>query len=225
MKVIIDKEQLAHISNLIEKKGVNFYDVKMEMTDHVASEVEEEIENSGLEYMKAVKKVFSRYDRFHFMRIEEEQQKKLQRQSWNLLKKGLISFFTIPKIIATAMIYLFFVTIIGVFSKSAIVLGVGILTIIFVSILIRKKFKWFGKKQYVQMMSLSLYLSIGFSPIWGVLANLDFDSFSLLHDAGKEISILKLFISSGFYTLILLLEIVGFEIANNELLRLKKAYS
>ena len=58
MKVTLNKSQLDHISKLIEMKGVNFHDVKMEMTDHVASEVEEVLGLENIEYMKAVKKFF-----------------------------------------------------------------------------------------------------------------------------------------------------------------------
>ena len=90
MKVTLNKNQLDHLSRLIKMKGVNYYDVNLEMTDHVASEVEEEIESSGLGYMKAVKKVFLRYDRFHFMNIEEEKTKKIQKQSWRQAKKSFL---------------------------------------------------------------------------------------------------------------------------------------
>ena len=87
------------------------------------------------QFLVAVKQVFLRYGRFHFMKIEEEQQKKLEKQSWIFLKNGFMAFFTFPKIVFTVFLffgfyrlatldlieylgysYIFFVIVLGVFT-------------------------------------------------------------------------------------------------------------
>ncbi len=101
MKTALNKEQLEHVSKFIKARGVNYTDVNAEMTDHVASEIEELMEEEELSFLVAVKQVFLRYGRFHFMKIEEEQQKKLEKQSWKSFKIGFVRFFSFPQIAFT----------------------------------------------------------------------------------------------------------------------------
>ena len=225
MKVVLNKSQLAHISKLIEKKGVNYYDVNMEMTDHVGSEVEEMMLVEQRDFLMALKQVFLKYDRFHFMRIEEEQQKKLQKQSWKLFWRGFLQFFTIPKIIATITIFMFYVNIVGLVNKNVIISGMALCVFTSIITLIVKKYRWLGKEKYLQLASLSAYLSIAMSPFYGVITEIEFENFSFFVESTKEISTLKLYIISGVLTFATLMNIVGYEIANNELLRLKKKYA
>lgn len=155
MKVTLNKEQLAHLSRLVTMKGVNYYDVNQEMTDHVASEVEEEIERSGLAYMEAVKKVFLRYDRFHFMNIEEEKTKKIQKQSWRQARKSFLMFFTIPKIVITISLFVLFQYLIdhGLIAYLSYSFFF-VLTAVFVVVLYLKR-KWVGKRNYLQLQKFN----------------------------------------------------------------------
>ena len=144
MKAALNKKQIDYISNHIKARGVSYTDVNMEMTDHIASEVEEVIAETGLEYMKAVKKVFLRYTRFHFIRIEEEQVKKLQKQSWKSFKYGFIEFFSFPKIVFTCCLYVAFVKIsaIGAIEYVGYFYGVLIcLMAIFIFVLKKKEIR------------------------------------------------------------------------------------
>jgi len=108
MKVTLNKEQLQHISKYIKARGVSYTDVNAEMTDHIASEVEALMLTEGAKFLEVVKKVFLKYDRFHFMRIEEEQQKKLEKQSWKSFKNGFLGFFSFPKIVFTLCLFFAF---------------------------------------------------------------------------------------------------------------------
>lgn len=151
MKVTLNKNQLAHLSRLIRMKGVNYYDVNLEMTDHVASEVEEEMESSGLEYMKVVKKVFLRYDRFHFMNIEEEKRKKIQKQSWRQARKSFLQFFTIPKIIIAISLFIIFQYLIENGFIEYIFYSFAFLIVTISGYLFYLKRKWIGKENYLQL--------------------------------------------------------------------------
>jgi len=151
MKVILNKKQITHISKLIEKKGVNYYDVNLEMTDHVASEVEEMMFVDGIDFLIALKQVFSRYGRFHFMKIEEEQTKKIQKQSLKQSWKSFVQFFTLPKILITVALFIFFQFLLengfGDYILYTYALFVGITSI---SLFYLKR-KWIGKENYLQL--------------------------------------------------------------------------
>jgi hypothetical protein len=225
MSVILNKSQLDHISRLIEVKGVNFYDVKMEMTDHIASEVEELLDGENIEYMAAVKKVFLRYDRFHFMRIEEEQQKKLQKQVWKQFKKGFLQFFTIPKIIITIALFLIYSILIQYVNYSVITIALMSITIVGVVVLVRRKNKSLGKELYIQLQTFNSYLHLGLIPWSGIIFEIDYTNLTLFRANSDLIDPYFLCGASGLLTFFTLFIMVAYELSTNELIRLKNAYS
>lgn len=203
MKVILNKNQLAHLSRLIKMKGVNYYDVNLEMTDHVASEVEEEMERSSLEYMEVVKKVFLRYDRFHFMNIEEEKTKKIQKQSWKQAKKSFLQFFTIPKILITICLFLFFEFLIGNGFIEYIFYSFALLIVTISGSLFYLKRKWIGKENYLQLHKFHGLFSILFQLILQVMINSPYDTIitnSLPYTAFSTFSYLVMFVVIEIYT-------------------------
>ncbi len=214
MKVTLNKNQLDHLSRLIEMKGVNFYDVNQEMTDHVASEVEEEIESSGLEYMKAVKKVFLRYDRFHFMNIEEEKTKKIQKQSWKQAWKSFLQFFTPPKIILTIGLFLLFQLLIENGFVDYLAYSFIFLVLTISGGLFYLKRKWIGKKNYLQLHKFHGWFSL--------LLQLTFQG--MLHIPNNEVIINPMF-HTFFTTFSFLLLLVMIEIYTNELKLLKLQFA
>ena len=203
MKVNLNKNQLAHLSRLIKMKGVSYYDVNLEMTDHVASEVEEEIETSGLEYMKAVKKVFLRYDRFHFMNIEEEKTKEIQKKSWQQAWKSFLKFFTIPKIIITVCLFLLFQVLIDNGYLEYISYSFIFFIVTISGSLFYLKRKWIGKGNYLQLHKFHGWFTLLFQLILQGMLYLPKDgliSESGLHTIFSTFSFLVLFVVIEIYT-------------------------
>ena len=52
-------EQIAKIEETLVLKGVVYEDIKLELIDHIASDIEDKIENQGLDFDKALKKSFN----------------------------------------------------------------------------------------------------------------------------------------------------------------------
>lgn len=203
MKVTLNKNQLAHLSRLIRMKGVNYYDVNLEMTDHVASEVEEEMESSGLEYMKVVKKVFLRYDRFHFMNIEEEKRKKIQKQSWRQARKSFLQFFTIPKIIIAISLFIIFQYLIENGFIEYIFYSFAFLIVTISGYLFYLKRKWIGKENYLQLHKFHGWFSVLFQLILQGMIHSPQDVIvtqSILYTIFSTFSFLVLFVVIEIYT-------------------------
>ena len=213
MKDILNKSQLTQISKFIKAKGVIYADVNAEMTDHIASEVEELLRDENLEFLDALKQVFSRYDRFHFMRIEEEQQKKLEKQSYYSFKNGFINFFSFPKIIFTLCLFFSFYQL----SDMGYIEYLGyfylFFSLILVSSLFYLKIKWLGKGRFLQLSKLNWVSAFGINLGIQVMFRLD-----LLYDSWGS------FLASVFSTLLFLVLFIAIELYVNEFRKIKRQY-
>lgn len=191
-------------------KGVNYYDVNLEMTDHVASEVEEEMEGSGLEYMVAVKKVFLRYGRFHFMNIEEEKMEKIQKQSWKQAWASFSQFFTIPKVVITICLFLLLQFLIENGLVEVLMYSFLFMAVAISFGLFYLKRRWIGKENYLQLHKFHGWFSL--------LIQLAFQGMLYMPDS---VTISNPMLLAGYSTFSFLLLFVIIEIYTNELKQLR----
>jgi multisubunit Na+/H+ antiporter MnhC subunit len=102
----LTKEQIDALFAFTEKKFVRYYDLQVELVDHLASSIEEEIENNAtLSFEEALQKVYSSFGIFGFAHIVQEREKALWTQGWSLFWKTLRSHFSIPKVAFTALLF------------------------------------------------------------------------------------------------------------------------
>ena len=99
----LTKEQIQKLHKFIRQHYVEFYDLQIELVDHLANAIEMQWkENPKLTFDEALQIEFKKFGVFGFMEVVEKQQealnKKYNKIVWQLLK----SFFSIPKIIGTA---------------------------------------------------------------------------------------------------------------------------
>ena len=157
MSKILKKEQLSHISLSIEKKGVNFYDLNLEMTDHIASEVEDYLAENNESFENALETVFAKYDRFHFMRLEEEKSKLLQKQAWISFLDGLKSFFTLPKVVITILVFFIALSLLRFITNVPIYQIVAVIATLVFCALGYQKWRYLGWKKYIYLNRFSMY--------------------------------------------------------------------
>lgn len=101
----LTSEQIDQLYNFTEKKLVHWYDVQIELVDHLASKIEEELENNNsLSFDSALQKVYDGFGIFGFAKIVQEKEKELQRSAHKMWWKELISFFKIPNILLVILI-------------------------------------------------------------------------------------------------------------------------
>tara|TARA_B100000809_G_scaffold9483_2_gene8978 strand:+ start:679 stop:1323 length:645 start_codon:yes stop_codon:yes gene_type:complete len=213
MKVTLNKEQLHHISKYIKARGVSYTDVNAEMTDHIASEVEALILTEEDNFLEVVKKVFLKYDRFHFMRIEEEQQNKLEKQSWKSFKNGFLGFFSFPKIVFTLCLFFALYKLVALGAMVYI----GYFYCLFVCILgvflYYFKRKILGKGTYLQLAK--------FHWIFSILINLGIQMMFRVQDFTVMTNPL---VASSFSTLMYLFAFIGIELYRNEFRKMSIHY-
>jgi hypothetical protein len=55
-------EQVEDIENILNQKGIKYDDLKFEIVDHIASEIENEMEKSDTNFVETIALVFSRWE-------------------------------------------------------------------------------------------------------------------------------------------------------------------
>ncbi|WP_447639739.1 MULTISPECIES: hypothetical protein [Chitinophagaceae] len=98
----LTREQIEKIGNFCEDWGVNYYDVKVELVDHISTTVEILIaENPQLTFDDAFLKARRSFGEIGFEQIIREKEKAISRNGRKQQLQYLLGFFTLPKILLT----------------------------------------------------------------------------------------------------------------------------
>jgi len=102
----LSAEQIKQLFDFTKKHYVEHYDVQVELVDHLANAIEDQWkENPNILFEDALQTEFKKFGIFGFTGLVEQKQVALQNHYWRLIKKELIDFFSIPKIIFSAALF------------------------------------------------------------------------------------------------------------------------
>jgi hypothetical protein len=110
---MLSKEQIEYLFAFCRHHFVKYYEVQVELVDHLANAVELEIKKDPkLTFEKAVEKVHQSFGVMGFAPLVAEKQKMAEKQSWKLIWKLFKAQFKWPKIVTffllTALFYTLF---------------------------------------------------------------------------------------------------------------------
>ncbi|EPH14058.1 hypothetical protein HMPREF9713_00258 [Myroides odoratimimus CCUG 12700] len=100
-------DQIKEIKDFIISKDVKYYEIIEELTDHLASSIEDkwsEGNNNNLEYLLA--KEYENFGSYKFLSIQESREKQKFREYKHMFFKSLKEFFTFPLIVTVIAIIL-----------------------------------------------------------------------------------------------------------------------
>ncbi|WP_299058987.1 hypothetical protein [uncultured Polaribacter sp.] len=151
----------THIQELYKftrKHFVEHYDVQTELVDHLANDIEEIwIENPKLTFEKARDISFKKFGVFGFMNVVEAKHKQLAKKYNNVIWTFMKEWFSIPKTLISATIFLFFYTLMSLNISedylSILLLFIAIIDFFLIHQLIKKsknRFKEKGKKYLLE---------------------------------------------------------------------------
>lgn len=104
-KVELSNEQIQHLFAFTEKKFVRWYDLQVELVDHLASSVEEEmVADRSLHFEAALERVYNRFGIFGFAKVVQEKQAQLHRAARSIWWQEIKIFLGWPKIILLSLI-------------------------------------------------------------------------------------------------------------------------
>jgi len=114
------EEQITYIENYIKRNDVKYYEVYMEILDHMVLSVEAILENDKeISFEDAVvqaKKQFGK-NGYGFQSFSEEKLNSFRERERTMYLKEIKKFFTFPKIVLTLIGFLGFVFFLGYFEK------------------------------------------------------------------------------------------------------------
>ena len=124
--------EIERLYKFTREHFVYHYDVQTELVDHLANDIEQIwVTQPHLKFEKARDISFKKFGVFGFMDVVEKKQKAMNKHYWKILLRFAKEWFTFPKIVTTALIFMLFFTILqSVFAEEIIISSIFILFIV-----------------------------------------------------------------------------------------------
>jgi hypothetical protein len=95
----LSEDQIQSLYSFTKKKGVQWYDLQLELVDHLACRIEEEMEHDrSLGFEAALERVYKGFGLFGFAKVVQEKHKQLQRMARKLWWQEVMVYVKWPKI-------------------------------------------------------------------------------------------------------------------------------
>ena len=100
-------DQIQTIFDFTEKKYIKYYDVQLELVDHIADKIETlQADDPNLSFDRALHEVYKSFGVFGFTKVQEQKMVELHRYWMRHLKSYIKGYFKLPKIIITVILSL-----------------------------------------------------------------------------------------------------------------------
>lgn len=102
---MVQQEQVDEIIAFCEAKGVTYYDVQVELVDHIADSIEDlQKSNTALPFSDALDLAGNQFGSEEFAAIVKSKKRLIEKRMSRLIEKEFLSFFTIPRIMITLLL-------------------------------------------------------------------------------------------------------------------------
>lgn len=170
MKNELTEEQVAQLFEFTRKHYVEYYDVQVELVDHLATSIESEIEkNPSLDFDAALSNVFSGFGIFGFDGIQKQKTNAVLKQQTKLWQKTFLCLFKWPNAIFGLMIYLviyqIFKSLPHDFVSQTLSVLITITTLIFI-VIDTIKIKKIFKKKLILVNQRFFYFIFCYIPVY-----------------------------------------------------------
>ena len=145
----ITENHIKQLYKFTREHFVYHYDVQTELVDHLANDIEQILEEKPhLTFEQARDVSFKKFGVFGFMDIVEQKQKAMNKRYWKILWRFVKEWFTLPKVIATSLIFMLFFTVLqSMYAEEIIFASIFILVIIDLYYLFKSRGKKKKKKE------------------------------------------------------------------------------
>lgn len=105
----LNKEQIELLHQFCKKHGVQYYDVRLEIVDHLAHAIEIKIASeSHLTFEQALQNVYASFGVTGFRKIIAEKERYTEQKTNKIFHNYMKSFFKLPHIMLTILLAVFF---------------------------------------------------------------------------------------------------------------------
>ena len=145
MVMKLTENHIDELYKFTRQHYVEHFDVQTELVDHLANDIEQIwLEKPLLSFEEARTISFIKFGIFGFMEVVESRQKTMNKRYRKILWRFVKEWFTVPKIVTTSILFLFFFIVLQIKFSEYILLGVLVILLVYDSINLlinRKKFK------------------------------------------------------------------------------------
>lgn len=122
----INEQQVELLFEFTRKHFVEYYDVQVELVDHLANGIEEQwLTQPNLTFDEALKIEFKKFGIFGFTDLVADKQSELSNYYYKLIWKEFKNFFNFPKVILTIGLLFFFYNVYAVTGENFTVTYLG----------------------------------------------------------------------------------------------------
>ncbi len=160
----LNDEQIQALFDFTKKKLVHFYDLQIELVDHLAASIEEEMElDKKLKFEDALERVYRKFGIFGFSQIVQQKQKQLERLHFKRWMKEVFSLFRWPQALGSLTLLGLLYTLDKTVDADYLRIGFGVIAIAFMVFNIINLRKYRKPKKQLMIMQ---YYTPGIASIW-----------------------------------------------------------
>ena len=127
---MVQQEQVDEIIAFCEAKGVTYYDVQVELVDHIADSIEAlQKSNPALPFSDVLELAGKQFGNEEFAEIVKSKKRLIEKRMSRLIEKEFLSFFTIPRIMITLLL-------LGISLTVPYMINISLWMILFLMILV-----------------------------------------------------------------------------------------
>lgn len=229
---MLTQQQIDDIAFYCYTRNVEYYDVQLELVDHIADMIEDlQKTNTALSFSEALELAGKQFSDEEFKKVVRSKKKLLQKKVSKLIEKEFVSFFTVPKIILTITLILGALLLPRLMKESKIIGGLLLLIMmapyLYYSFIFRNESKQFLEDRKGNLLclkvrsryeKLAILAAVSLNTAFNLLPGL-FDNHFNLKDKPSLQSILFLF---GAMLEILFISILFVRVSFNE--KMKEQY-
>ena len=213
----VTPSQLQDLYAFTRNHYVYHYDLQTELVDHLANDIETIWqENPKLSFEEARDQSFKKFGVFGFMDVVEQRQKAMNKRYYKYLLSELKQWFTVPKIIITATLFVTFFTLLQTsYAKYFFFIIFGVLAIwtLFRSIQLNREFR--KRKEISSKKWLLEELIFKQAGSIGIIFLSQFYNISMWSDVFVSNTKLVL-LTAAIFTLLYLVNYISFRVIPNK---------
>lgn len=146
----LTENHIKELYKFTRQHYVEHYDVQTELVDHLANDIEQiSEENPSLSFEKARDASFKKFGIFGFMNVVDAKQKQLRKRYNRILWTLMKEWFTVPKIIISASIFMVFYILMSLNINNDY-LSILMLLLALVDVFLAQKLSTKAKKRFIE---------------------------------------------------------------------------
>ena len=157
----LTRDQVQQLFEFTEKKFVKYYDLQVELVDHLAERIEEKMNaDASLDFDKAVQTVYKDFGIFGFSKIVQEKSEQLRKQNNKRLYNEIKNLFRLPEVIFSAVLGLLIWTTVSYIDKMFLDMLIVSFILISVAMVIRIRVKNKPGKKIMMLENMPDHLGL-----------------------------------------------------------------